>query len=72
MSAMKRVTKVVVDSTKPLQPFGIEIWVDHGSSLRPTTAFVAQIQGRTFLRTVDHAFVLTASSIKSNITTWDA
>jgi hypothetical protein len=50
----------------------MEIWVEHGSSLRPATAFVAQIQGRTFLRTVHHAFVTTGSSISTSIITDNA
>lgn len=70
--AVKRAEKVLFDSRKPLQPCGMEIWVEHGSSLRPATAFVAQIQGRTFLRTVHHAFVTTGSSISTSITTDNA
>lgn len=67
--AAKRAAKVLIDSSKPIQPLGMEVWVDHGLSLRPTTAFVSQIDGRTFLRTVDHAFVMTASPAKTTTTT---
>ena len=59
-----RATRVLFDICKPLQPQGMEIWVDHGSSLRPTTAFVARIGGRVMLRTVHHAFVPTVSQSK--------
>jgi len=67
--AAKRAAKVLIDSSKPIQPLGMEVWVDHGLSLRPTTAFVSQIDGRTFLRTVDHAFVMTASPAGTTTTT---
>jgi hypothetical protein len=61
MPALKRAKEVLIDSTKPLHHMGTEIWVDHGSSLRPATAFATQLHGRTFLMTVDHAFVTPAS-----------
>jgi hypothetical protein len=59
--ATQRATKVLVDKTKPLNPQGIEIWIDHGQALRPATAFVEELQDRLFLRTVHHAFVETAA-----------
>src|SRR5437764_12953380 len=68
-SAAKRAAKVLVDSSKPLQPLRMELWVEHRSSLRPTTAFVYQINGRTFLRIVDHTFITTASPAKTTTTT---
>lgn len=67
--AVKRAAKVLIDSSKPIRPLGMEVWVDHGLSLRPTTVFVSQIHGRIFLRTVDHAFVMTASPAKTTTTT---
>lgn len=65
----QRATRVLIDTTKPLDRMGMEIWVAHGSSLRPATAFATKVQGRTLLRTVDHAFFAAAPPSRStNIT----
>ena len=67
--AATRGMNVLVDRSKPLQPLGMEVWVDHGSSLRPTTAFMSRVNGHILLRTVQHAFASAASPAKPAGTT---
>lgn len=58
-------THVLIEKSAPIQSLGMRIWVDHVSTLRPSTAFVCQIKGHTFLRTVYHAFCTPNSQPKS-------
>jgi hypothetical protein len=60
-------TRVLFNVSKPVQHLGMEVWVDHGSSLRPATCFVASVGGRIFLETVYHAFVPTTLPSKPTV-----